>query len=195
LVEQTPEVGLPEFLEGARFAAFPAWIQQFSTGVRRAGLRADSGFALGWAQIWMERITMKSLFVGNMNFQTSEADLRALVEPFGQVTRVHIAMDRETGRARGFAFIEMPNDDEAAKAIAGLDGKEMGGRNLKVNEARPKGEGGPARGPRNFGGPSGGRGPGGGSGGGRGKGGGGGRDRFSNEDYRESARQPREPRW
>ncbi len=131
---------------------------------------------------------MKSLFVGNMSFQTTESELRALFEPFGQVTRVHLAMDRETGRARGFAFIEMPNDDEAAKAIAGLDGKEAGGRNLKVNEARPKGESGPPRGPRNFGGPSGGS-------GGRGKGGGGGRDRFSNEDYRESARQPREPRW
>src|SRR6202165_2772668 len=127
---------------------------------------------------------MKNLFVGNMSFQTTEADLSALFKPFGQVTRVHLVMDRETGRARGFAFIEMPNDDEAAKAIAGLDGKEMGGRNLKVNEARPKGEGGPPRGPRNFGGPSGGRGPGGGSGGGRGKGGGGGRERFSNEDYR-----------
>ena len=146
---------------------------------------------------------MKSLFVGNMNFQTTEGDLRALFEPFGQVTRVHMAMDRETGRARGFAFIEMPNDEEAAKAIAGLDGKELGGRNLKVNEARPKGEGGPPRGPKSFGGPGGGRGPGGGGrgpgggggGGGRGKGGGGGRDRFSNEDYRDSARQPREPRW
>jgi RNA recognition motif-containing protein len=140
---------------------------------------------------------MKSLFVGNMNFQTSEADLRALFEPFGQVTRVHMAMDRETGRARGFAFIEMPNDEEAAKAITGLDGKELGGRNLKVNEARPKGEGGaPRGGQRSYGGDrgsGGGRGPGGG--GGRGKGGGGGRDRFSNEDYRESARQPREPRW
>lgn len=129
-----------------------------------------------------------------MSFQTTEGDLRALFEPFGQITRVHMAMDRETGRARGFAFIEMPNDEEAAKAIAGLDGKELGGRNLKVNEARPKGEGGAPRGPRNnFGGPSGGRGPGGS--GGRGKSGGGGRDRFSNEDYRESARQPREPRW
>jgi cold-inducible RNA-binding protein len=131
---------------------------------------------------------MKSLFVGNMSFQTTEGELRDLFTPFGQVTRVHMAMDRETGRARGFAFVEMPNDDEAAKAMAGLDGKELGGRNLKVNEARPKGEGGPPRGPRNFGGP-------GGGGGGRGKGGGGGRDRFSNEDYRESARQPREPRW
>ena len=136
---------------------------------------------------------MKSLFVGNMNFQTTEGDLRALFEPFGQVTRVHMAMDRETGRARGFAFVEMPNDEEAAKAMAGLDGKELGGRNLKVNEARPKGESGPPRGPKSFGGPGGGRG-GSGGGGGRGKGGGG-RDRFSNEDYRESARQPREPRW
>jgi cold-inducible RNA-binding protein len=128
---------------------------------------------------------MKSLFVGNMSFQTSEAELRELFAPFGQVTRVHMAMDRETGRARGFAFVEMPNDTEAAAAMTALDGKEVGGRNLKVNEARPKGEGGPPRGPRNFGGP--------GGGGGRGKGGG--RDRFSNEDYRESARQPREPRW
>ncbi len=128
---------------------------------------------------------MKSLFVGNMSFQTSEGELRELFAPFGQVTRVHMAMDRETGRARGFAFIEMPNDTEAAAAMTALDGKEVGGRNLKVNEARPKGEGGPPRGPKSFGGP--------GGGGGRGKGGG--RDRFSNEDYRESARQPREPRW
>ena len=132
---------------------------------------------------------MKSLFVGNMSFQTTESELRDLFAPFGQVTRVHMAMDRETGRARGFAFIEMTNDAEAAQAMTALDGKEVGGRNLKVNEARPKGEGGPPRGPRNFGGPGGGSG-----GGGRGKGGGG-RDRFSNEDYRESARQPREPRW
>jgi len=130
---------------------------------------------------------MKSLFVGNMSFQTTEAELRELFAPFGQVSRVHMAMDRETGRARGFAFVEMPNDTEAAAAMTALDGKEVGGRNLKVNEARPKGEGGPPRGPRNFGG------PGGSGGGGRGKGGG--RDRFSNEDYRESARQPREPRW
>jgi cold-inducible RNA-binding protein len=128
---------------------------------------------------------MKNLFVGNMSFQTTEGDLRALFEPFGQITRVHLAMDRETGRARGFAFVEMQNDAEAAKAIAELDGKELGGRNLKVNEARPKTEG---RGP---GGPGGPRGFGGKSGGGGGRG----RERFSNEDYRESARQPREPRW
>jgi RNA recognition motif-containing protein len=106
-------------------------------------------------------------------------------------------MDRETGRARGFAFVEMPNDAEAAKAISGLDGKDVGGRNLKVNEARPKTA-------------SGGGGPRGGGGGGgfdrdrdrdRPRGGGGGRGgnsksgRFSTEDYRDSPRQPREPRW
>jgi cold-inducible RNA-binding protein len=117
---------------------------------------------------------MKSLFVGNMSFQTTESELQALFKPFGQVARIHIGMDRETGRSRGFAFVEMPNDDEAAKAIAGLDGKAIGGRNLKVNEARPKGT--VARPPRS-------------SGGRQDRGG------FSNEDYREAARQPREPRW
>jgi cold-inducible RNA-binding protein len=136
---------------------------------------------------------MKNLFVGNMSFQTTEADLRALFEPFGQITRVHIAMDRETGRARGFAFIEMPNDAEAAKAIAGLDGKEVGGRNLKVNEARPKSASGGPRGGFGGGGDRGGD-RGGERGGDRGRGGKQG-GRFSNEDYRDSARQPREPRW
>src|ERR1700732_1951397 len=119
------------------------------------------------------RKSMKNLFVGNMSFQTTTADLRALFEPFGALARVHVAMDRETGRARGFGFVEMTNDEEAAKAIAALDGKEIGGRNLKVNQARPKEERSAPRG----------------GGGDRGRG------RFSNEDYRESARQPREPRW
>ncbi len=117
---------------------------------------------------------MKNLFVCNMSFQTTEDDLRALFEPFGQLTRVHVVTAREPGRARGFAFVEMTNDGEVAKAIAALDGKEIGGRNLKVNEARPKTE---RSGPRS------------GGGGGRGRGG------FSNEDYRGTARQPREPRW
>ncbi len=139
---------------------------------------------------------MKNLFVGNMTFQTTEADLRALFEPFGQVSRVHIAMDRETGRARGFAFVEMPNDAEAAKAIQGLDGKDVGGRNLKVNEARPKTA---SSGPRPGGGGGYDRGGdrGGGRDGDRDRGGRGGKQggRFSNEDYRDSARQPREPRW
>jgi cold-inducible RNA-binding protein len=127
---------------------------------------------------------MKNLFVGNMSFQTTESDLRALFEPFGQVTRVHVGKDRETGRSRGFAFVEMANDDEAAKAIAALNGKEANGRALKVNEAAPKTD----RGPGGPGGRS-------GSGGPRGGGGGGNRGRFSTEDYRDSARQPREPRW
>ena len=140
---------------------------------------------------------MKNLFVGNMSFQTTADDLRALFEPFGQLARVHVATDRETGRARGFGFVEMANDAEAAKAIAALDGKDVGGRNLKVNEARPKEAG--SSGPR---GPRGGTGSGGkddnrgNTGGPRGNTGGGGRkERFSNEDYREVARQPREPRW
>src|SRR5580693_8368975 len=123
---------------------------------------------------------MKKLFVGNLNFQTKEADLRALFEPFGQIIRVHIAMDRETGRPRGFAFVEMSDDTAATKAMTDLNGKEVGGRALRVNEAVPK---------TDRGGPSGGSG---GFGGGRG-GGGNNRERFSNEDYRESARQPREP--
>jgi len=122
---------------------------------------------------------MKSLFVGNMSFQMTESELSALFQPFGQVARINLVKDRETGRARGFAFVEMPNDEEAAKAIAGLDGKAVGGRNLKVNEARPKDA---TRPPRS-------------SGGGGGRNGGGSRERFSNEDYREAARQPREPRW
>lgn len=121
---------------------------------------------------------MKNLFVGNMSFQTTEGDLRALFEPFGQVTRIHIAMDRETGRARGFAFVEMSNDAEAAKAIAGLDGKDLGGRNLKVNEARPREHSSSPQGPRNGGG-----------GARRGRG------SFSHEDYSDAPRQPREPRW
>ena len=117
---------------------------------------------------------MKNLFVGNLSFQTTESELTALFQGFGQVTRVHVAVDWDTGLARGFAFVEMPNDEEAAKAMAALNGKEVGGRAIKVNEARPKTE---RSGPR--------------SGGGGGRKGGG----FSNEDYREAPRQPREPRW
>lgn len=117
---------------------------------------------------------MKNLFVGNLSFQKTETDLSELFKTFGQVTRVSIVVDRETGRTRGFAFLEMPKDDEAAKAIAALDGQEFGGRNLKVSEARPKVNRGPLR---------------------DGNGGGRGRSGFSNEDYRESSRQPREPRW
>jgi cold-inducible RNA-binding protein len=127
---------------------------------------------------------MKNLFVGNMSFQTTESDLRALFEPFGQVTRVHIVNDRETGQPRGFAFVEMAKDEDAAKAMTELNGKEVAGRALRVNEATPRPERGGSRGwfgPRGSGGR--------GSKGSRGRGG------FSGEDYRDSARQPREPRW
>jgi cold-inducible RNA-binding protein len=81
---------------------------------------------------------MKNLFVGNMSFQTTESELRSLFEPFGELTRVNVVTDRDTGQARGFGFVEMSNDDEATKAIAVLNGKEVGGRALNVNEARPK---------------------------------------------------------
>ena len=91
---------------------------------------------------------MKNLFVGNISFQTTESDLTALFQPFGEIARVQVVTDRDTGRSRGFAFVEMSNDDDAAKAIAGLNGKEVDGRALNVNEARPKPErSGPRGGP------------------------------------------------
>ncbi|MBI3680884.1 MAG: RNA-binding protein [Acidobacteria bacterium] len=83
---------------------------------------------------------MKNIFVGNLNFGASEQDLRALFEPYGAVERVSIITDRDTGRSRGFAFVEMPNDQEADRAITSLNGAQLGGRTLNVNEARPKSE-------------------------------------------------------
>jgi len=83
---------------------------------------------------------MKNLFIGNMSFQTTEGDLRALFEPYGEITRIHIVQDRETGQPRGFAFVEVADDAEAAKAISALNGKEVAGRALKVNEATPRPE-------------------------------------------------------
>ena len=130
------------------------------------------------------------LYVGNLSYSTTEDDLRTVFAVYGKVQTVSIINDRDTGRPRGFAFVEMPNDDEASKAVAALDGKSVGGRNIKVNEARPKGEStGPKFGGSKFGGQGGNRN--GGNGAGRGKGRGG----FSYEDYSEAARQPREPRW
>ena len=83
---------------------------------------------------------MKSLFVGNVSFETSESDLTSLFQPYGEITRVQIMTDRDTGRSRGFAFVEMTNDEDAAKALGALNGKEVGGRALNVNEARPRPE-------------------------------------------------------
>jgi len=112
---------------------------------------------------------MKKIFVGNFSFSTTEADLRQWFAAYGAVDTASVVTDRDTGRSRGFGFVEMPNNSEAEAAIAALNGKDSGGRALTVNEARPKTER---------------------SGGFRGGGGGGGRD-----DYRGHARQPREPRW
>lgn len=83
---------------------------------------------------------MKNIFVGNLSFNTSEDELRQVFEAYGQVDRVSILTDRETGRSRGFAFVEMTNTEEGEKAIAGLNGSQLGGRTINVNEARPKGE-------------------------------------------------------
>jgi len=89
---------------------------------------------------------MKNVFVGNMSFEATEGGLRSLFEPFGEITRIQLITDRDTGRARGFGFVEMSNDAEAAKAIAALNGTQMDGRALNVNEAKPKAAGGGPRG-------------------------------------------------
>ncbi|HUQ92130.1 MAG TPA: RNA-binding protein [Bryobacteraceae bacterium] len=115
----------------------------------------------------LEFVTVKNIFVGNLSFNASEQDVRSMFEAYGVVDRVSIITDRETGRSRGFAFVEMPDDQEADRAISSLNGSQIGGRTLNVNEARPKGEGGGSGG-------GGGYGRGGGGGGGRGSGGGGG---------------------
>ena len=113
---------------------------------------------------------MTNIFVGNLSYQTTEAELETAFGAFGAVERVSIVRDRDTGQPRGFAFVEMTNADQAASAIQGLNGTEMGGRAINVTEARPREERG---GGNRFGG---------GGGGGRGpKGGGFGRKR--------------EPRW
>jgi cold-inducible RNA-binding protein len=111
---------------------------------------------------------VKNIFVGNLNFNTNEDELRQLFEGYGQVDRVSILTDRETGRSRGFGFVEMASNEDGEKAITALNGSQVGGRTINVNEARPKSD----------------RGGGGGGGGGRdrgdrgGRGGGGRRDRW-----------------
>jgi len=111
---------------------------------------------------------MKKIFVGNLSFNMTDGELRSMFEPYGSVESVLIVTDRNTGRSRGFGFVEMSDNTAADQAIAALNGKDQGGRTLTVNEARPK---------MDRGGP-------------RGGGGSGRRD-----DYRGHARQPREPRW
>ena len=111
------------------------------------------------------------LYVGNLDFGTSNQDLSDLFAEMGTVESANVVEDRETGRSRGFGFVEMASKEEADNAISQLDGKEVNGRNLKVNEAKPRED----RGGRGGGGGGGGRGGyGGGGGGNRGGGGGGG---------------------
>jgi RNA recognition motif-containing protein len=117
---------------------------------------------------------LKNIFVGNLDFGATEDTIRSLFEAYGTVERVSLMTDRDTGRSRGFAFVEMTDAEEADRAITALNGSNVGGRALNVNEARPK----------TSGGGGGGR-PGGGGGGFRG---GGGRDGGG-------PRQRREPRW
>ncbi len=134
------------------------------------------------------------LYVGNLSYGVSNADLEQVFSAHGAVRSAMVVMDRETGRSKGFGFVEMGSDQEAQTAINALHGKEISGRTLTVNEARPKEEGGGRRdggrggfggggrgdggGRRDGGGFGGGRRDGGGFGGGRDSGYGGGRDRY-----------------
>jgi cold-inducible RNA-binding protein len=81
---------------------------------------------------------VKNIFVGNLSFDATEASVRALFETHGTVDRVNIVTDRDTGKARGFGFVEMANDGEGTKAIAAVNGMDVDGRALNVNEAHPK---------------------------------------------------------
>ena len=119
---------------------------------------------------------MKNLYVGNLPHSTNESELRSLFEPHGQVENVSVVTDRDTGRSRGFAFVEMTDAGEAEKAIAALNGSELGGRTLTINEARPKAD--RPRSGQGFGRHGGGR-----SSGGRGR------------DDRHGHGRGREPRW
>lgn len=92
-----------------------------------------------------------NIYVGNLSWNTREEDLQEAFEAFGEVSSVAIITDRETGKSRGFGFVEMPSDSEARAAIAALNGTDMGGRNLTVNEARPREERGGGGGQRGGG--------------------------------------------
>jgi RNA recognition motif-containing protein len=121
----------------------------------------------------------KKLYVGNLTYNVNETDLEALFSPFGTVQSAQVIVDRDTNRSKGFGFVEMGSEAEAQAAIRGLNGQDHGGRNLTVNEAKPReerGGGGGGYGGRSGGG--GGYGGGGGRSGGGGYGGGGGGGRY-----------------
>jgi RNA recognition motif-containing protein len=117
----------------------------------------------------------KRLYVGNLTYGTNDATLRQLFEAHGEVTSAQVIMDRDTGRSKGFGFVEMANDQDATAAISALNGQQVDGRALTVNEARPRTEGGGGGGGSRGGYGGGGGGGRGGYGGGGGGGGGGGR--------------------
>lgn len=121
----------------------------------------------------------KKLYVGNLSYDTNDSDLQQLFAEYGTVQSAQVIMDRDTGRSKGFGFVEMGSDQEAQAAINGLNGKEAGGRSLTVNEARPREDRGGGRG--GYGG-GGGR-SGGGGGGGRSGVGGGGRGGYGGGRY------------
>src|SRR5512140_2893476 len=133
---------------------------------------------------------VKNIFVGNLDFNATEEAVRSLFERYGAVNSARIMTDRDTGRSRGFAFVEMENETEADQAINALNGYTLDGRALNVNEARPK----PDRG-FGGGGGGGGRGFGGGGGGGRPGGGGGGGGRRPGGGGGAGGGNRREPRW
>ena len=117
----------------------------------------------------------KKIYVGNLSFDTNDDQLNSIFSPFGSVTSARVIKDKFTDRSRGFGFVEMDNNEEADKAIAALNGKDVDGRALKVSEAQPREDKPRGGGGGGFGG---GGGYGGGGGGGRRGGSGGGRDRF-----------------
>ena len=94
---------------------------------------------------------MKNIFVGNLSFGATEDKVRAMFEAYGPVDRVSIVTDRDTGQPKGFGFVEMTNDAEGDRAISALSGHELDGRNLTINEARPKTGGGGGNGGRSGG--------------------------------------------
>ncbi|HET7315349.1 RNA-binding protein [Salinisphaera sp.] len=89
-----------------------------------------------------------NIYVGNLSWNSTDDDLRTAFEAFGEVSSAKVIMDRETGRSRGFGFVEMSDDNAARQAIEGMNGKDLQGRTLRVNEARPRDD--RPRGPRRF---------------------------------------------